>query len=737
MAPLPWTHTPEGSVPPPQGSPVHRRRLLGGLGLWTLLLWTLLGAVLRFWNLGLKPPWADEWSTLLFSLGQGYQGIPVDTLMDLDTLLQPLRYPGLWTPGSVVARLLAESNHPPLYFLLTQQWLHLWPASDGWVSLVGGRALSALLGVVAIPLSFGVAHSLGRSSPHRLTLAHLSAALMAVSPFGVYLAQEARHYTLSVIWILLLLWFVGRGVRSIQTHVPLSLSQILAWIVLNGLGLATHFFYGLALAAAAVALGRVWWMSRSQARSRSWQRLYGVAAATGITASIGLKLWQGLATRLPSTPSDSGLTQWLARSSWTEASGLGQQVLWVLEPVGRLLAWLITMVMGAPLEADLPWGWQGGAIALMLLGITYLAFTLGFARSHPDRGSQVATLPQSPAIRSAAPESLDAGPLDSGSLDSGSLDAGSLDSGSLDAGSLDSGPLDAGSLDAGPLDSGPLDSGSLNSGPLDPKFVAPRFLNPQGLVPGSLPAFTVPAFTVPSLLISQILASASLFLLLVYGGGLDLTLAPRYQFVVLPAVLLAVAWGLAPGWDRGGAGLLKGSLKLQGQRWGVVLILALGLLGSGSVVHNGLYQKTEQADVMVQRLIQAWQGDWPGDWGQAPVAMVFLHHTTGETGQLLSLGWQLHQAYDAVPRLDSSPLPPQPPQFFLAHWDHDREEGTQALHRFLAQAPRPLSLWVLNFSAARQDVEPLGCHYSTEDHPEAPGYWSRLYHCTDRPPVAP
>lgn len=210
-------------------------------------------------------------------------------------------------------------------------------------------------------------------------------------------------------------------------------------------------------------------------------------------------------------------------------------------------------------------------------------------------------------------------------------------------------------------------------------------------------------------------------LILVYGQGLDLTLAPRYQFVVFPLVILAIAWQLAHHW----ATPRRDWVWRRGM---VAAIVALGIMGSVSVSHNWLYQKSDQADVMVQQLLEIWP---PADVAPDRLTIALLHRTTGETGKLLSLGWEFQRLSQKTPPPPNLPTPS--PQFYLAHWQDDREQGTQSLHRFLATAPRPLTLWVVNFSGARQDVEPFGCQLASAQHPKAPGYWSRLYHCGDRP----
>ena len=52
-----------------------------------LLLWIILGASLRFTNLAVKPPWADEWATLVFSLGNSFLTVPLEEFMTLELIL--------------------------------------------------------------------------------------------------------------------------------------------------------------------------------------------------------------------------------------------------------------------------------------------------------------------------------------------------------------------------------------------------------------------------------------------------------------------------------------------------------------------------------------------------------------------------------------------------------------------------------------------------------------------------
>lgn len=106
-----------------------------GVQIGLLGLSILVGFALRFTNLESKPPWADEWATLVFSLGNSFRTIPLDRLIDLDTLLLPLQQHETIQPQAVINHLMQESTHPPVYFVLTHLWLHLFSDQVGLVSL--------------------------------------------------------------------------------------------------------------------------------------------------------------------------------------------------------------------------------------------------------------------------------------------------------------------------------------------------------------------------------------------------------------------------------------------------------------------------------------------------------------------------------------------------------------------------------------------------------------------------
>ncbi len=215
-----------------------------------LLVWLLIGMGLRLTNLTAKSPWTDEFSTLVFSLGNSFLPVPLNQPITIDALLQPLQPQSGATIQDVLTHLFSESNHPPLYFVLTHLWLKLFPTQADLVSLWGARSLAAIFGAISIPAIYGLSWLAFRS---RL-VSHLAAAFMAISPYGIFLAQEARHYTLAILWVIASLACLVVATHHIQKRTQLPIWLVLAWIGINALGVATHYFFVLTLVTEAVVL---------------------------------------------------------------------------------------------------------------------------------------------------------------------------------------------------------------------------------------------------------------------------------------------------------------------------------------------------------------------------------------------------------------------------------------------------------------------------------------------------
>lgn len=334
-----------------------------------LALVLLLGLGLRFWRLDSKPLWLDEVLTALFTTGHTMQSVPLQVfspLTALDTLFQ--YQPGL-SCAEIAQRVSVESVHPPMFFCLLYGWLgwlHPQNWADSWVWAM--RALPALWGVAAIAAIYWL-NRLAFSPRAGL----LAAALMAVSPFAVYLSQEARHYTLPMLLITLALaTLVQIQQRILAQKLPQS-ALWLAWAGLNLLGLYTHYFCLLALIAQIAALGS--WMLWRRAAKPDWLAL---GLALGLVG-LGYLPW------LPTLFSHFNRpeTDWLIpyKPDWLDR----------LEPLYQTLIGWMLMVVALPVE-DQP-AWVAIGSSLLILG-----FLAWFVWQLRRRAKQ---LWQNPAIRPA------------------------------------------------------------------------------------------------------------------------------------------------------------------------------------------------------------------------------------------------------------------------------------------------------------------------------------------------
>ncbi|MBD2665723.1 hypothetical protein B6N60_04472 [Richelia sinica FACHB-800] len=308
-----------------------------------LLIWFIIGLCLRFANLTGKPPWTDEFATLVFSLGNSFLPVPLDQAITADILLQPLQPNPAASISDVIQTIITQDTHPPLYFVLAHLWMNLFPHPDNLVSLFAARSLPALLGAASIPL----AYILGKLAFRSQLVGQLSAAMMAVSPYGIFIAQEARHYTLAILWVMASLICLIIAVRHLQNHRQLPIPVALSWLGVNALGIATHYFFTLTLCAEALVLILLPWYQQTQLNSQLkslllpisysplWSRIYAVAVGTGVSGLVWLPSFLN-------NPYRSTLTNWI------QGTRVGLD--WV-NPIFQSLAAWITMICLLPVEA--------------------------------------------------------------------------------------------------------------------------------------------------------------------------------------------------------------------------------------------------------------------------------------------------------------------------------------------------------------------------------------------------
>jgi uncharacterized membrane protein len=293
---------------------------------WLLTLILLLGLALRLWHLDSKPLWLDEVLTALFTMGRSYQDVPLNSFFPLTALDSLFTFqPGL-SCADITQRITTESVHPPVFFCLLYHWLH-WLRPANWVWAI--RCLPALFGVAAIAAIYWL-NRVAFSAKAGL----LSAALMAVSPFAVYLSQEARHYTLPMLLITLALAALVQIQQDLLVQKPLRPLIWIGWSLLNILGLYTHYFCILALIAQIVAL--TGWMLWQRIGLRHW-----IAWGLALTA-IGISYLPWLPTVIShfSRPE----TDWLIpyKPDWLDR----------LEPLYQTLVGWTLMVIALPVEGQ-------------------------------------------------------------------------------------------------------------------------------------------------------------------------------------------------------------------------------------------------------------------------------------------------------------------------------------------------------------------------------------------------
>ncbi|MBV8429605.1 MAG: glycosyltransferase family 39 protein, partial [Solirubrobacterales bacterium] len=123
----------------------------------TLAVATLtgLGAALRLYHLGHQGFWFDEGNTAL--------------LVHL-------------SPGKMLGLIPQSESTPPLYYCIAWLWARIFGYGE-----VGLRSLSALAGVLVVPVAYGAARKL-----ISLRAGVIAAGLAAFNPLLVWYSQEAR-----------------------------------------------------------------------------------------------------------------------------------------------------------------------------------------------------------------------------------------------------------------------------------------------------------------------------------------------------------------------------------------------------------------------------------------------------------------------------------------------------------------------------------------------------------------
>jgi mannosyltransferase len=191
-----------------------------------------LGAVIRFGTIGIQSYHHDEVVTAARIL------------------------PGSF--GHMLHEVRVSESTPPLYYAIA--WL--WSAAFG-LTETALRSLSALFGVLTIPVAFMIGRELaGRRA------ALLTAAIVAVNPMLIWYSQEARAYALLILLCSCSLLFFLRFRRTRES------GDLALWALSSALAIATHYF-----AAFPIAIEGAWLLLASRFSGRVWAAVAGICAA--------------------------------------------------------------------------------------------------------------------------------------------------------------------------------------------------------------------------------------------------------------------------------------------------------------------------------------------------------------------------------------------------------------------------------------------------------------------------
>lgn len=192
-----------------------------------LALLIVLAAFLRFWRLRHQGFWFDEANTS-----------------------QEVHY----TPGQMLSLLKHYESTPPLYYAVAWVWARIFGFGEA-----GLRSLSAVCGVLVVPLSYALAAKL---LTRRAGL--IVAALTACNPLLIWYSQEARAYELVVL-------LTGASLLAFayakDDPTPRAIG---AWTVACALAIATEYY------AALVIVPEALWLLYRHRRSRALAAGIGV-----------------------------------------------------------------------------------------------------------------------------------------------------------------------------------------------------------------------------------------------------------------------------------------------------------------------------------------------------------------------------------------------------------------------------------------------------------------------------
>ncbi|HEY9633274.1 MAG TPA: glycosyltransferase family 39 protein [Coleofasciculaceae cyanobacterium] len=224
-------------------SKLTKKWVLPPTGLRFLIIVLLaLSILLRFVNLDRKIYWMDETYTSLRISGYTEEEVAQQLLKGQVIGIQDLhKYQRTNSEKSVVDTIKGlakeEPQLAPLYFIMVRFWVQLLGNS---VAIT--RSFSAFLSLLTLPCIYWLCLELFESS----LVGWFACTLIAISPFQLVYAQEARQYSL---WTLAIVLSSASLLRAIRINTWRSWSLYAATVTL---GLYSHLFFVLVAIAHAI-----------------------------------------------------------------------------------------------------------------------------------------------------------------------------------------------------------------------------------------------------------------------------------------------------------------------------------------------------------------------------------------------------------------------------------------------------------------------------------------------------
>jgi uncharacterized membrane protein len=337
-----------------------------------LILTLVLGIFFRFINLDHQVYWHDEaYTSLRLS---GYSAIEVNqTLFDgnvinRDAFQQYQRPNAQKTIGDTVHSLAVDdSQHPPIYYVLLRLWTQIF--GNGIATI---RSLSALFSLILFPGLYWLCRELcvQNQNPRRQkttakTLGEIfpwiAIALIAVSPFHVLYAQEAREYSL---WAGLIALWTAAFLRAIRCQTLATWGLATVFLVLSLytqpvtllliVGYAAYLLlvqqFQLTKTTLAgfisLALGVLAFTPWLQIIAQNWSRTGATWTSVPLPLEILLKTWALHLERFFIIPEgDFGFDTWLIYLTLPLILGLFAYAVYVLCRQTPVRVWLLVIIL--------------------------------------------------------------------------------------------------------------------------------------------------------------------------------------------------------------------------------------------------------------------------------------------------------------------------------------------------------------------------------------------------------